>query len=244
MTDAQNPNPNTPSPQDSDNAGGEKLIFGKYKTIEEAEKAHKELERHYHEDRTEISRLGEAVEGLVQLEQSRTVNPDATPVNQEPNMSARVLTEFYQNPIGVLTNIKDIAKKEIREELTKEQQASQQNAATVSKWASNNPDVVAHGDLLAFYVSQTDAKLSPDKRLDKAAEIVRKRIIELRQGKSLSSPAPGDHVDAPGGSGGEGDRSPNSSNLTPADPEASLKAYVASRNKSVRRPLGMKRASS
>ena len=47
---------------------GEKLIFGKYKTLEEAEKAHKEGETKYHEGQTKLAET----ERLLEVERQRT----------------------------------------------------------------------------------------------------------------------------------------------------------------------------
>jgi len=57
----------TPASKAGD-AGGEKLIFGKYKTIEEAEKAHKEGETKYHEGQQKLSET----EKLLEIEKQRT----------------------------------------------------------------------------------------------------------------------------------------------------------------------------
>jgi hypothetical protein len=239
----QNPDPNNPNPQGSGAEGG-KLIFGKYKSIEEAEKGYKELERGYHGDAKAFKDLQDTVgtlaEAYGQGGQYRTVT-DPNPA-ADTNANSAVLTELYRNPIGVLQTVKDAAKREVRAELGQEQQLANRNAGIVAEWASRNPDVIQYGDLLSYYVGQTDARLTPDKRLDHAAENVRKRLIEIKQGRGIPNPAPGDFIDAPGG----GDH--RDGGITPApdgnqqpDPEANLKTYVASRNKTTAKPLGMKR---
>jgi hypothetical protein len=236
----QTPNPN---PQGGENDGG-KLIFGKYKSIEEAEKGYKELERGYHGDAKAFKDLQDTVSTLAEAYgqggQYRTV-ADPNP-NADPNANSAVLTELYRNPIGVLQTVKEAAKKEVRDEWSREQQVAGRNAGIVSEWASRNQDVIQYGDLLSYHVAQTDARLTPDKRLDQAAEVVRKRLIEIKQGKVSASPAPGDFTDAPGGGDHrDGGTAPTPGGGNQPDPEAHLKTYVASRNKTTAKPLGMKR---
>ena len=150
-----------------------------------------------------------------------------------------MLQELYANPIGVLQAVKDTAKREFREELTRDQLLQNRNAAVVQKWTQDNPDVTAYPDLLGFYVQQTDARLTPDKCLDAAAEVVRKRVLELKQGRTPSGPGPGDHIEGPGGGGGPGGFTPpENPNVTPGDPERELAKYVASRNANAMKRLG------
>lgn len=234
--------PNNPNAPGSGDVGADKLIFGKYKSIEEAEKGYKELEKGYHENNQSIKKLSENVEALTAAYgEGGSYRPVAEP-QVDPNANSQVLTELYRNPIGVLQTVKEAAKRELRDELSRDQQAQNRNAGIVSEWTGRNPDVLPYGDLLSYYVAQTDARLTPDKRLDLAAGSVRKRLIEIKQGKQSAGPAPGDFTEAPGG--GEhrnAEYAPNPSGGNQPDPEANLKSYVASRNATARKPLGMKR---
>lgn len=234
---------NTPDPQGSGDAGGdEKLIFGKYKTIEEAEKAHKDLERKFHEGREEQSRVNERLELLEQRDEGYGRGSRFTPQDSAPTTdNTRLLTEFYQDPAKVLAENRRLAREEAKAELQREQQANTSHAQRVQAWTQQNEDVVAYGDLLTHYVGQTDGRLSIETRLDKAAAKVRARVIELRGKPAAGDPKPEDVIEGVD-QGGQpaGGRKPAPAGGNP-DPESQLASYATQRNRSIRKPLGVPR---
>lgn len=240
MADGQNETQNTSSPQNSGDAGGtsDKLIFGKYKTVEDAEKAYKELERKYHEGNERYVQLDSRLAAVEQqgysTDEGYGRGAPAAPV-ADPNENTQLLTRFYADPKGTLEEIEDRA---TRKALNTIQQTTQRNAdyqQRVAKWAAENPDVTAYGDLLTFYTQQTDARLTPETRLTQAAEQVRKRVIELKGQAKVQQENPATFVDGATSVHGDGTRSaaPQQGNGN----ESVLKSYVAERNTHNRRPL-------
>jgi len=236
----------TPDSKDAaTDSGDKKLIFGKYKTIEEAEKAHKDLERRFHGDNERFSRLEERFELLESSRQADSghrddgysrgyATQDATPDN------TRVLTEFYKDPARVLAEVEERATAKAEQRISQRQQQNNDHASRVSAWTEKNSDVTKYPELLTYWVGQTDGRLSIETRLEKAAKRVRERIIELRGKPETVEPKPDDVVEGVDHSG----------STTPAkgarpvvsDPESQLASYASDRNKQVRRPLNTPRA--
>jgi len=225
------PNPN---PQGGANDGGDKkLIFGKYKTIEEAEEGYKNLEKGFHENRQEISSLKELIETRIPEPQdygqggSYGRAPVADPAVSGAPQATQVLTQFYQDPVGTLNAVKESTKAEI----LKAQQQERVMAQRVSQWAERNPDVTPYQELMEYWVQRTDLRLAPEKRLDEAAKKVRERLAELRGSPKGASPKPGDYIPGPSGQrdeGGSGGGRQESTEEPSA--ESALAKHAAERN--------------
>jgi hypothetical protein len=237
----------TPNSEGAADTGGEtKLIFGKYKTQEEAEKGYKELERKYHEGQQNASRFEERLE---LLENSRgegygrgQAHAEHIPQDQTGDNS-RILTEFYQNPTKVLTEVEERATLRAEQRIADRQSRANDHAARVQAWTEKNQDVVAYGDLLTHYVGQTDARLSPETRLSKAADKVRARVLELKGKPVTGEPQPDDVVEGVDRSGAPaGGRKAAAPGGSKTDPESELASYATSRNRTARKPLGQPRA--
>jgi hypothetical protein len=228
----------------ADEGGDKKLIFGKYKTIEDAEKAHKDLERNFHESRQKESRFEERLE---LLEASRDEGygrgrADHTPPADD---NSQVLTEFYSNPSKVLAETRRQAVEEAKAELRRESQQSNDHARRVQVWTEQNQDVTQYPELLTYWVGQTDGRLSIETRLTKAAEKVRQRVIELKGKPKQGEPEPDEVVEGTDRSGAPaGGRKPSAPGGKPADPESQLASYASGRNRQTRKPLGMPREKS
>ena len=221
-----------------------KLIFGKYKTIEDAEKAHKELERSFHEGRQTYSKLEERLE---LLENSRDEGygrgRQAEDFRREQPVidNTRVLQEFYQDPAKVLGEVEERATRRAKQELAQQQQATNDHAARVQRWTEQNQDVTQYPELLTYWVQQTDGRLSIETRLAKAAEKVRARVIELKGKPKAGEPEPDEVIEGVDQSGAPaGGRKPAVPSGKP-DPESQLASYAQSRNRQVRKPLGVPR---
>lgn len=237
----------TPNSQDAAGAGGDKgLIFGKYKTLEDAEKAHKELERNFHEGRQNYSRLEERLELLENTRgegygRGRTGEEFRQEVADENQ--AKVLQEFYTNPVKVLSEVEERASRRAEQRFAARQQANNDHAARVQAWTEQNQDVTPYPELLTYYVQRTDGRLSIETRLNKAAEAVRARVIELKGKPTEGEPKPDDVIEGVDQSG-----APAGSRKTPptgerrADPESQLASYASQRNSKIRKPLGVPRS--
>lgn len=237
-------NPEHSQSQDSGGAGDDKKLYaGKYKSPEELERAYKELERGYHESNERFSRLEEKFdqfssrldEGYGRGESRHTVPQETAGDND------RVLREFYTDPTRVLSTVEERAVRRAKMELTKEQQQVQDHAARVNGWLSQNQDIAAYPELLTYHVGQTDGRLSIERRLDQAAEKVRKRILELRGKPEEGDPDPEKIVEAPGGvSQGQGQSRSAPTQPAPSG-ESQLASYALQRNRTARKPLGIPR---
>lgn len=229
---------NTPNPQGSDVEGGDKLLAGKYKSVEELERGYKELETGYHQNRQELREIRELVETrLPQRDEYQTgygqggdYSRGQSSQTDDSRTQQEVLTRFYQNPLGVLTAVKEEAKREISEEFTRAQRLQQRNSEAISRWSSKNQDIV--GDevaqrLLTSFVAETDGRLSPESRLDQAADKVR-RVLASKKAPGNREPNPGDHIESPTGEG-SGNYSPPKQTPQPQDMESHLRSYMAER---------------
>jgi hypothetical protein len=234
--------PANPANPQSQGAGGDgdksKLFFGKYKTIEEAETGYKELERSFHTNTTELAGLRRTIEERIPERNSSgyshdgTTNPTYVPT--DPNVAGQVLANFYADPVGTLVAVKEAAKKELREETRRESESANQHRSRVAAWASQNQDVLVHGDLLDYHVRQTDPRLAIETRLEDAAKKVRTRVAELKgsnpnQGPIIEAPSHGNAVPA----------SPAAPAATTQGGETVLAGYAAERNRASRKPLGV-----
>lgn len=244
--EGQNTNQQTSNSQSAGDAG-EKLIFGKYKTLEEAEKGYKELEHKYHAGNERFSQFDAR---LQELETRRHPTEEVDDgygrgqqfVIQQPQQqqqqNTEILTRFYADPQGTLQQIEERAVQRAEQRITERQRKAQNYQDRVANWAAQNPDVAAHGDLLSFYVQQTDARLAPETRLDQAAERVRKRVLEFK-GSNQSQQKAEDFVDGAvsGHAGGGAPQQQQQQVARPEVTESTLKSYVAERNKHARKPL-------
>lgn len=244
MAGEQDPK-HTPNPQGAGEAGGEKLIFGKYKTLEDAEKAHKELERNFHGSNERFARLEERIELLAQPRQtSQEYTSDegyGRGAVDSPDKT-RVLTEFYQDPVKVLAEVEERATRRVEQRMAQRQQQTQDHAARVQAWTEQNQDVTKYPELLTYWVQQTDGRLSIETRLSKAAEKVRARIIELRGKPDDGEPKADEVIEGPGSASAAAGR-PVGKPAAPRqeDPESQLAQYAAGRNRQIRKPLGVPR---
>ena len=224
-----------PHPQGGQAEGGEKLIAGKFKTVEEAvTKGYGGLEKAFHETRQEVSRLADLMETRFAAQDQSYGQTGresfGNPQDQQQNAGTQILTRFYQDPEGVFRAVKEQAKQEIYQETNRAQETEARNRAVLAEWTAKNPDISPYPDLLAFYVGQTDARLKPETRLEQAAIHVRKRVTELRGKPQGSGPEPGDHPEGPSG-GGENQQQ-TAGNRTPEAPRqegSPLVGYLAER---------------
>ena len=244
MATDQNANQQT---QNSDGAGDDggapKKLAGKYDSPEALEKGYKELERKYHEGNERYVKLEERI---TRFETERSdegygrgnayVEPETQRQQQQHVKDpSQTLTRFYSDPDGTLAEIEERATQKAIQRVTAAQRQAQDYSARVARWSNENQDVAQYGDLLTHYVTQTDARLAPETRLDKAAEAVRKRVLELKGKPRAQNDDPEQFVDGATSNheGGAGTAAPTKA---PAA-ESQLKSYVTGRNSTARKPL-------
>ena len=237
MADQQNtPNP-TPQGGDGD-SGKEKLFFGKYKTLEDAEVAFKEGERRMHEATQQAAQWKEIAErapvapaeGSYGQGGSYRTGYAPVPEASTPDQAAQVLARFYQDPIGVLTEVQETAAQKAADKLRRQQAEENDKRGRIQNWLAQNPDLAKHGDLLDAHVRQTDGRLAVETRLNLAAEKVRDRLKELRGEPREANPNPQDYIPGPSGSREGAPAGGPAPVAGPADQESQLAAYAAQRN--------------
>jgi len=236
----QDNNQNTPNSQDS-GSGGEKLIFGKYKTMEEAERGHKELEKGFHEKSDLVKKFDERFDAIEQrltpqqddgYGRGYATAPRETP-SAAPASGESTLTRFYQNPDQVLGEVEERATRRLRNE----QDRVNANNRLVNDWLGKNQDMAAYPELLTYWVGQQDQRLSAPRKLDEAAKAVRSRIAEIKGTRETPEPKPGDVIEGPGS------MRAGAPTAAPAPTgESQLGGYLASRNSQARKPLGQRKA--
>lgn len=240
----ENEGQHTPMSEGADEGADKKLIFGKYKSLEEAEKAHKELERKFHEGNEKFSRYEERLELLENRDEGYgrgQPHTDFTPQQPQATDSTRILTEFYSNPNKVIADIEERAVSKAEARILDRQQQHTNHAAVVQAWADKNQDVAKYPELLTYWVGQTDGRLSVETRLNKAAEKVRQRVIELRGKPETGNPEPDDVIEGPDAGGAPTRAAKSAPAKGQPDPESQLASYASSRNRQIRKPLGQPR---
>lgn len=221
--------------RDSANAGDKvKLYAGKFKTPEELEAGYSELEKGFHATRQEVSQLRQTIETRIPERSEGDYGRGSggyAPVHPEADQAqaAQVLARFYQDPIGVLREVKDTAAQEAEQRVSRRQREEANNRERVQTWLGKNPDLVTHSDLLDYHVRQTDGRLAVESRLDAAAGKVRERLRELRGTPGSVSPNPTDYIPGPSGmrDGGQAQAQTAAPAFTA---ESELASYAASRN--------------
>lgn len=241
----ENDRQDTPNAQGADDAGaGSKLIFGKYKTMEDAEKAHKDLERGFHADRERSARVEERLELLESSRDEgygRGQQQHVDVIPQSRDKSQR-LTEFYTDPDKVLDEVEERAARRAEYRISQRQQQTNEHAQRVTAWTEQNKDVTAYPELLTYWVGQTDGRLGIETRLDKAAVKVRQRVLELKGKPVAGEPDPDTVIEGADQSGAPaGGRQPAAKGSRSVDPESELAKYAAGRNRVARKPLGQPR---
>jgi hypothetical protein len=220
-------------------SGSEKLVFGKFKTLDEAEKSYKELERKFHDGNEKFTRFESRLDRLEQLPVDEGYGRGQVyvpPQQTSGDDNTQLLTRFYSDTKGVLAEVEERGARRAYQLVTSEQRKAQDYQARVAQWTQDNPDVAAYGDLLTHYVGQTDGRLAPETRLDRAAVQVRKRVLELKGKPTQQNDDPAQFVDgAIGSRGGEGES--RAAVTQPASSESQLKSYTAARNIASRKPL-------
>src|SRR3990167_10049417 len=218
--------------QDSGNDGDKgKLFFGKYKTIEDAEAGHKELERSFHAKSQEASTYKEIVDKIGSDDRDYGQRGAYVPQYQDQGQATQELTSFYSDPLKWKEQVKREAVAEATQLISGEVRKNQDLSSRVSAWAGRNSDVAEHQDLVEVYVKRTDARLSPENRLDLAAGEVRKRLASLRGQKASDSKIDLNTSDGePGSQRSDSSSSQQQQQSQQVSGESELAKYASSRN--------------
>ena len=227
----QNP---IPEGTGGDTGQDRKLYAGKFQSDAELEKGYTELEKTFHDTRQKLRDVEDKVSQLTEY-----ASRDRADYSRQttPDMNAQVLQTFYQDPIRVLQEVKEVAKREMKEEMRREQATHNSEAAKVKAWTDRNRDIEPYRDLMGYYVQDVTARnprLDTTEKLDEAARLTRARALELQRVAQTHRAAPNseDHREAPSGASGAGRGFAPAANAGDVnDPEVRMKAYLADRAK-------------
>lgn len=247
----QNEGSQTSNSQGAGEVKGEKLLAGKYKTVEELEKAYAESEKRFHEGRQERTELFDRLDRIEQRIAQPVERQDGYGRGQsnaeyagqaDPN-DTNVLTEFYNSPRKVLDTVEERAAVKAEQRILQRQQVSSKAAERVQTWANANSDITPYGDLLGYHVAQTPQDWSIERRLDEGAKRARERLVSIRGANNADEkPNTNEYIDGAGaGSAGAANRQ-QTRRAASAEPdrEAELVKHISAHNQSARKPLGGK----
>jgi len=185
--------------KDEGQQGGEpKLIAGKFKTVEEAEKALLEQDKLIGRQGTELGQLRKDVEDL----RERTTSTAATRPAADPEIDEEAISrDLLANPGTFLRefgrSIYQATVKEAKEEARREVQMQR----TVDRFLDKNPEVEKNVRLFNAYLANTDPKAGIEDRLrlahdslkadlaDAAKVVNDKRSAESRSREKASTTA-------------------------------------------------------
>jgi len=180
-----------PADSKSQDAGREgdrpEYLVEKYGSVEDQAKGYAELEKKYHQDLDTLKAEVNSLKRGVRVEDLQPHLPPADTDNQE-------LVDFYRSPSQYRRRVVEEAKSELRQE-NQQKDAVQQ---VLTRFFSQNSDLVGQEPLLEWYVRQEDPRLDPTDRLTAAAKRTRDHITNLRKAPE-SRPNPQEFVDEPSG---------------------------------------------
>jgi len=202
--------------------------------MDDAEKAHKELEKKFHEGNERWARIDERFDSLEQRFQQPVdegYQRGSATVAQPESRSTETLTRFYQDPEGTLREVEERAVQRV----TRSQQVAAQNERLVNDWLSRNQDVAQYPELLTYWVGQQDARLSPTKRLDAAKSKVLERLESIKGTRETVEPSAEQIIEEPGSM--RATQQPVQRTQA-VDPMSELRNHINERNRKARKPLG------
>ena len=179
---------------------GEKLILGKYKTMEEAETAVKELERTATESSTRAKRAEELLQTFAETGIPGSAPAPAQPQVQTPGQQAVQGAIDYSgivsNPNEVANKIKNDAVQEAVNkavnQVSQMYQRQQEAQGIRESFYSKHPELKGHEAIVHFYANQVDrdsAALPLETKFDKIADLTADYISKIK-GTSGNPPQP------------------------------------------------------
>ena len=231
------PNPGTGPASEGSKPAGEKLIAGKFKTLEDAvEQGYVGLEKGYHE-------LGEKVTALTRvLEAALTADPNPGPPNAAPDRGGYVdpygrnpnPQDGRINPADFITDpnkILDEREGKLLEKVGRIVTDVVGNTFAVNEFKSRNPDLVKHEKLVRAYMPDTNPRDSIANRLEEAGKKAREYLASIRAGDNPPgrTPQAGEYVEGPRGPGIYA-QVPQTNEAAEKAEEEELAAYITERN--------------
>jgi hypothetical protein len=213
-------------------------FLGKYSSLDEAERGHKELERFAYEQSRRAAELSKQLEQLASNPQIPGASYGYAPQGSVPGYGSFIdprqeaeLQTFYTNPLEYLKRRDAEVEKRAADQVRREFRAELQSRDVLAQWKSENPDLVRHEPLVATFVAQQSAHLPVRERLDRAAEEARRYLANeiARNGQRGQAPNPNQVVESPANGGVPGAQyvSPTQEQLPTED---ALAEYVKERN--------------
>jgi hypothetical protein len=149
----------------------ETLIFGKYKTMEEAEKGYKAAEQMAHDKAAEAARNKQALDELVLAE------PKETKVDTTEETDETFAQRFMEQPRKFLEQYGRDLSRSVAQSLT----GYIETRETVKDFLSENADCKENLRLFTVALHSTNPKSAVPERLKEAATETRKEINRIKQ---------------------------------------------------------------
>ena len=234
----------------------EKLIGGKYKTIDEAVLA---ADQGYHQVNERISKLTQVLEMALapQQQQQSNYGYQGVPVGQSPQgggyanngydpygrgpQGAELIdpTAFITNPGKFLKERDDRLTNEIINRVSGVVQDVVGNMAIVNDFKARHADLVVHEPLVKAFMDRQDQRLPLATRLEEAAKATKLYLQKYAGGNGGGAPQGNAIVEGPTGNQ-VGGQSPQGGNNQPApESEADLVSYISERNADFAAKFGM-----
>lgn len=189
---------------------GEGLIFGKYKTMEDAQAAHTEAERKMHEATAEAARYKDSLESVLadpapKPNDQSNKNTDDESVNFETEPDETFAQRFMENPKKYLRAVRDQARREGARDAAQYNELYTATREFIGGFLDGNPDIKANPKLFALHLQATNPKEKLGARLDNAAKATRDEIARIKDDVRKAKDFQNKQKDKAGSVEGEGD---------------------------------------
>jgi hypothetical protein len=175
--------PDTPEGESKGDKQPEKLLAGKYRTVEELEAAYKEAERNFHGSRQELAELRREFEALKQLLAPKQPEPDLKQYRE------KLLERLYEEPDAVIAELAErIADRKLQEHLGPIMPVIQQQIINnqVQQFMSAVPDAAEYAGDMATIIQANPELVNQPGWLEKAYLQAKVARLEAKLGKNAA----------------------------------------------------------
>lgn len=189
---------------------GEVLIFGKYKTMEEAKAGYDAAQAKMHEATAEAARYKDSLESVLadpapKPNDQSNRGADDELVNFETEPDETFAQRFMENPKKYLKAVRAQARREAVAESAAYNELYTATREYIGNFLDSNPDVKANPKLFALHLQATNPKEKLGARLDNAAKATRDEIARIKDDVRKAKDFQTKQKDKAGSVEGEGD---------------------------------------
>lgn len=175
MSDVKEPKDTSKEP------GGEKLIYGKYKTQEEADKGFAELQKYATEKAQEAARNKEALEQLLEPATKPVAKADDTDKGDDGMDDETFAQRFMENPRKFLKQVREETRREAVAEAAQHNELYLATREFIGKFLDDNQDVRQNSKLFTMHLAGTNPKEKLGERLEAAAKMTRDEVTRIKE---------------------------------------------------------------